>query len=371
MIKVAQIITRLIQGGAQAHVVELCDFLRRDGRFDVTLVAGPPLGPEGELVSRARSLGIEPVIVDSLRRAISPWRDWRAGRDLRRLLADRRPDVVHTHSAKAGVLGRRAAAAVGVPKIFHTIHGMPFHPDQSVFVRELGAWFERRAARVSTRLICVGAAMRDAVTFWDIAPHEKVEVIPCGVDLAKFDGRHATRAELGLPEGAWLVATVSRLAVGKGHESLIRAAARARVPGLHLVFVGDGELRSRLEAVAAETGVPTTFAGMVPPERVPAYLAVADVVAHPSTREGMPLALLEGALAQRPLIALDADGAKEIVRHGDNGILCAADGLAEALTEMRARYERYAAGARAGTGDLRLRYDKEKTLARVAHLYVG
>ena len=368
MIRVVQIITRLIQGGAQAHVVELCDFLKRDGRFDVTLIAGPPRGPEGELVTRARSLGIEPVIVDSLRRAVNPWHDWRAGRGLRRLLGDLKPDIVHTHSAKAGVLGRRAAAAVGAPKIFHTVHGMPFHPDQSVFVRELGAWFERRGARVCTKLICVGTAMRDAVTFWDIAPHEKIEVIPCGVDLAKFEARHVGRSELNLPEG-FLVVTVSRLAVGKGHALLIDAAAEARVPALHLVFVGDGELLDDLRERAERRNVPLTVTGMVPPERVPQFLAVADVVAHPSFREGMPLALLEGALAQRPLIALDIDGAREIVRDGENGILCAPDRLAPALIEMHANYERFARAARGGVGDLRLRFDKEKTLARVAHLY--
>lgn len=366
MIKVAQIITRLIQGGAQAHVLELCEFLKRDGRFEVTLIAGPPIGPEGELVTRARSLGIELLIVDSMRRAINPWRDWRAGRELRRLLGAWRPDIVHTHSAKAGVLGRRAAAALGVPKIFHTIHGMPFHPGQSVFVRELGAWFERRGARVSTKLICVGAAMRDAVTFWDIAPHEKIEVIPCGVDLSKFDARHVPRADLGLPDG-FLVVTVSRLAVGKGHAELIDAATGMDA---RLVFVGDGELRGALEARAERRGVTLHVTGMVPPERVPSYLAAADVVAHPSFREGMPLALLEGALAQRPLVALDFDGAREIVRDGENGILCAPDELAASLRRMRSEHERFARAAREGVGDLRLRYDKEKTLARVAHLYV-
>lgn len=375
MTKVVQIITRLIQGGAQAHVVDLCDFLKRDGRFEVSLVAGPPIGPEGELVSRATALGIEPVIVDSLQRAIHPFRDRRARRELRRILDAQKPDVVHTHSAKAGVLGRQAAHAAGVEKIFHTLHGLPFHPHQFAWIKKLGAGFERRGARLSRKIICVGEAMRDAVAHWEIAAPEKVEVIPCGVDLERFAPRPGARDELGLPPDAWLVVTVSRLAVGKGHVDLIRAAALARekIGSLHLVFVGDGALREDLLLIASGAGVPLTITGMVPPERVPLFLASADVMAHPSWREGMPLALLEGALMQRPLISLDEDGAREIVRHGENGILVApgtSETLARALVDLHEHIDRFREGAQKGLVELRMRYDRNRTLAEIADLYL-
>lgn len=368
--KVVHVITRLIQGGAQAHVVELCEFLRRDGRFDVTLVGGPPRGSEGECIERARALGIPVRIVDSLVRPIHPWHDWRAGRALRRLIGELKPDLVHTHSAKAGVLGRRAARAAGVPRIFHTLHGMPFHPDQPGIVHAAGAWFERDGARLCEKVICVGKGVRDAALLWEIAPDEKLVTIPCGVDLSRFEGRHVSRADLGLPEKAWIVVTVSRLAVGKGHARLIDAAAQARrkIPELHLLFVGDGPERARLRSAS---GVPVSFTGMVPPERVSVFLAAADVVALPSAREGLPLALLEGALAGRPLLGIDIDANREIVRDGDNGRLAAVGDLAEALVELRERGEHYARGAALALPDLRLRFDKEKTLPQIARLYVA
>jgi glycosyltransferase involved in cell wall biosynthesis len=364
--KVVQIITRLIQGGAQAHVVELCEFLRREGRFEVTLVGGPPSPHEGDCIDRARRAGIPIVVVEELVRPISPWLDWRAGRALRRLLEGIKPDVVHTHSAKAGVLGRRAARQAGVPGIFHTLHGLPFHPDQSFLVKEAGAWFERHGAGLSTRIVCVGRGVRDAVSYWGIAPDEKVVTIPCGVDLGRFEARHATRADLGLPEGGRLVVVPARLAVGKGHDLLLWAADQ---PQLRLVFVGDGPLRASLEERARSLGRSLTVTGMVPPERVPAYLAAADVVALPSSREGMPLALLEGALAGRPLLGLDIDANREIVRHGDNGLLAAPDRLGEALADLLGRLDHFARGAALLLPDLRLRYDKERTLPQIAALY--
>jgi glycosyltransferase involved in cell wall biosynthesis len=369
-LKVVQIITRLIQGGAQAHVLDLCDHLKRDGRFEVTLVGGPPLGSEGEILTRAAELGIETVVVESLVREIRPWSDWRAGRALERLLRERRPNIVHTHSAKAGVLGRRAAHAAGVPRIFHTIHGMPFHPDQLWIVRRLGASFERRWARVCEKIICVGDGVREQVAEWGIAPDEKVAVIPCGVDLARFEHRHVSRADLGLPENAWIAVTVSRLAPGKGHDEFLWDAFRARtsIPNLHLVFVGDGERRERLKEYAASMGVPLTMTGMVPPDRVPCFLAAADVVVHPSPREGLPLALLEGALAQRPLIGMDIPANREIVRRGENGLLVAFD-LARALVEVHRHQERFRAAAARLAPDLRLRFDKRRTLPRIVDLY--
>lgn len=366
--KVVQIITRLIQGGAQAHVVELCEFLRRDGRFDVTLVGGPPLGNEGECIERARALGIPVRVVDSLVRPIHAWHDWRAGRALRRLLEEVKPDLVHTHSAKAGVLGRRAARAAGVPRIFHTLHGLPFHPDQPGWIHAAGAWFERAGARLSEKVICVGKGVHDAARYWEIAPDEKLVTIPCGVDFARFDDRHVTRADLGLPEKAWIVVTVSRLAVGKGHVGLLDAAAEARrtIPDIHLVFVGDGPERARLESYS---DLPLTITGMVPPGRVPAFLSTADVVALPSPREGLPLALLEGALAARPLLGLDIDANREIVRDGDNGRLVS--DLAEGLLDMHERASHFARGAALALPDFRMRFDKEKTLPQIARLYVA
>ncbi len=133
--RIAHIITRLILGGAQENTVLCCEDLRRDYGDDVLLITGPALGPEGSLLDRARAGGLPLEIIPSLQRTIHPWHDLAAYRAIGRMLREFRPDVVHTHSAKGGMLGRAAAWRMGVPAIVHTVHGAPFHPYQSAWTR--------------------------------------------------------------------------------------------------------------------------------------------------------------------------------------------------------------------------------------------
>jgi len=144
--KIAHVITRLIVGGAQENTVLCCRDLMRRFNDDVLLITGPPLGPEGSLLERARAGGVPLEIVPAMRRAIHPWRDVRSYLAVKAALRRFRPDVVHTHSAKAGVLGRMAATAVGVPVVVHTVHGAPFHPYQRAAARAACRWAERYAA---------------------------------------------------------------------------------------------------------------------------------------------------------------------------------------------------------------------------------
>jgi len=145
-VRICHVITRMILGGAQENTLLTCEGLHARGH-EVTLVTGPAVGPEGQLMSRARTGGYRVIVVDAMRREIRPWRDRAVGRQLRRLLAELRPDVMHSHSSKAGILARAAAAAVGGMKIVHTIHGLPFHRYQSWWRNRLYVALERRAAR--------------------------------------------------------------------------------------------------------------------------------------------------------------------------------------------------------------------------------
>src|SRR5262245_48877156 len=170
--KVAHIITRLILGGAQENTLLTVEDQQRDWGDEVTLITGPALGAEGSLIERARASAVDLRIVPEMRREIHPLRDWASYRALVRLLGEIRPELVHTHSSKAGILGRAAAARVGLPAV-HTIHGSPFHPYQSRLAYHAYRRAETWAARRTRRLISVCDAMTDQYVAAGVAPREK------------------------------------------------------------------------------------------------------------------------------------------------------------------------------------------------------
>src|SRR3954465_12718165 len=153
--RVAHIITRMIIGGAQENTLYNCEDLIRLFGDDVLLITGPALGPEGDLLGQGRGGAVRIKVIPSLRRAIDPWRDSTSYFALKRAIREFKPDVVHTHSAKAGFLGRLAASALRVPAIVHTVHGAPFHEYQSAAARNLFRWCEWHAANRCHAMISV------------------------------------------------------------------------------------------------------------------------------------------------------------------------------------------------------------------------
>ncbi|MBI2899590.1 MAG: glycosyltransferase family 4 protein [Planctomycetes bacterium] len=333
--KILHVITRLVLGGAQENTVLTCEGLHERGH-EVTLVTGPALGPEGELLERARRGGYRVVVIDEMRREIHPWRDWRTYRALRRIFREDRPDVVHTHSSKAGFLGRRAARDERVPLVAHTIHGLPFHDYQSRVAHAVFLECERAAGEWCDLVFCVGEVMKEKAVAAGLGSPEKFEVVYSGMEVERFlepRDRAAARAALAIPPDAVVAGVVSRLAPLKGHEHLIEAAE-----GLHLLFVGDGERRAELETLARRRGVPVTFAGLVSPERIPEMLAAMDLLVHTSFREGLPRAIPQAVIAGVPVAAFDCDGAREVVRPGITGELVPpgdTDGLHAAIALVR------------------------------------
>src|SRR5512135_3594641 len=175
--RIAHVITRLILGGAQENTLLSCEDLMRIYGDDVLLVTGPPLGPEGSLLQRARAGGVPTEVIPQLQRPIHPWRDLASYRRIKRVLREFCPDVVHTHSAKGGVLGRAAASALGVPVIVHGVHGAPFHPYQNRlswrFFRACECW----AARRCHAFVSVADAMTDLMVGSGVAPREKFTTV--------------------------------------------------------------------------------------------------------------------------------------------------------------------------------------------------
>ncbi len=327
--RIAHIITRMILGGAPENTVLCCeDLLRRYGN-EVLLITGPPLGPEGSLLQRAEGSGVGLRLVAPLRRAVNPWRDAHAYRQLRAVLCDFRPDVVHTHSAKGGILGRAAAWSLRVPAVVHTVHGAPFHPYQNGLARAAIRACERWAARRCHAMISVADAMTELMVEAGVAPREKFTTILSGMEVEPYlgAGRHRDRVRraLGYQPHQVVVVKVARLFHLKGHEYLVRAARQVvnALPDVQFLLVGDGVLQDRLRRQIDSCGLGGhfQFAGLVPPERIPELLAAADLVAHASLREGLARVLPQALLAGKPVVSFDVDGAREVVVSDRTGLL--------------------------------------------------
>ena len=323
------IITRMILGGAQENTLYTCTGLLSSGEWQVDLVTGPAEGPEGELIDQARAAGVPVTVVDCMQRNLSPFADWATYRRVKALIRERRPTIVHTHSSKAGFLGRLAARRLRVPVIIHTIHGLPFHPYERWWRNRLYITAERMAARRCDRIICVAEAMQRQALAAGVGRPEQYSVIHSGMETGTFgapelDGA-AVRRELGIPGEALVIGKIARLFELKGHEDVLRAAPRLveKAPDSRLLFVGDGILRESLERLAAELGVAdrVTFAGLVPASRIPEMVAAMDLVVHASYREGLARVLPQALISRVPVVSYDVDGAPEVVVPDETGIL--------------------------------------------------
>lgn len=343
--RIAHIITRLIIGGAQENTILNCQGLIQDYGDEVLLITGPGLGPEGSLEEDARRRGIPLQMIPALRRAIHPWRDAVAKRELRNALAEFCPDVVHTHSGKAGLLGRSVAWKLSVPAIVHTVHGAPFHAYQSRPARGFFRRCEIFAANRCHAIISVADAMTEQLVAAGVAPREKFTTIYSGMDVESFldaeQHRQRVRQEFGFSDEHVVVGKIARLFHLKGHSDLITAAKMLADdhPQLRYLFVGDGILRQELESTIERAGLreKCCFTGLVPPNRIPELISATDFVVHASYREGLARVLPQALLVGRPVVSYDIDGAREVVVNDETGYLVAphdACGLAAAVAKL-------------------------------------
>ena len=342
--KIAHIITRLIIGGAQENTLLTVDDLHHHYHDDVTLITGPAEGPEGDLFDRARERSLQVELMPELVRAIRPATDLEAYRKLRAAFRRLKPDVVHTHSSKAGILGRAAAWAERVPAIVHTIHGMPFGNFESLPRNALYKALERWAARRCHAIVSVCDAMTSQALAAGVGRPEQFSTVYSGMDADAFLNparpREAVRRELGLADDEVAFATVARLFELKGHDDIIAAAPAVLKtnPKVRFVWIGDGILRERLLAELERLGIRDDFilTGLVPPGRIPELLSAVDAVIHTSLREGLARVLPQALLVGRPVISYDVDGAREVVLP-ETGVLLAprdVEGLSAAVLRL-------------------------------------
>jgi glycosyltransferase involved in cell wall biosynthesis len=329
-IRICRVIARLNVGGPAVHLVHLSAGLeaRYPERFTQRLVTGIEAPHEASMVPLARDRGIEPVILPSLGREVAPRDDALALLALYRQFRSWRPDVVETHTAKAGTLGRIAAVAARVPVRIHVFHGHVlrgyFGPRKTRVYLEI----ERALARLSTRLIALGAAQRRELLDLGIGTRQKLISVPLGFELAPFldpPPRGALRHELGLSPDTPLVGILGRLAPIKRHDVFIRAAARIAEakPETRFVIVGDGETQGETKRLAAELKIADRvhFLGWRPHSDLAALLAELDVLANTSDNEGMPVSLIEGMAAGVPVVATAAGGTVSLIEDGISGSL--------------------------------------------------
>ena len=333
--RILHISTRLIVGGSQENTVLSCIGAADQGHT-VALAYGPIYGPEGSLLPRViADPRIQRFEVPNLVRHIAPLRDRRCLKELRELIRKWKPDVVHTHSSKAGILGRKAAWAEKVPVVVHTIHGLAFHPYQSWWKNFLYIRAERWASHRCHAMVSVADAMTVQALAQGIGRPEQFITIRSAMETEHFIApatkREELRARFGWDESVVVLGTIARLAELKGHDDMIDAfgemltqtGTTANAPKVALLWVGDGWWRDRLVARLKALGIADRVAmtGLVDPSEIPVWISAMDVVVHPSYREGLPRAVVQGMLEQKPVIAYDVDGAREVCQHERTGLL--------------------------------------------------
>ena len=378
--RVTHIITRLVVGGAQENTVASVLGLRRIPGVEVHLITGPTTGPEGSLESEFAGAPEVLTRVPELVRPVHPWKDWLALRRLEKILREQKPGLVHTHSGKAGILGRLAARRAGVPVIIHHIHGPSFGPFQGPLANLTFTAAERYAARVTTHFICSASAMTRLYLAAGIGRPEMYTRVFSGFPVEPFltaTNDPALRRQLGLDQNHFVIGKIARLFKLKGHADLLAAFRKIlpQIPQARLLLLGDGALRNEIEAQARtpELAGKVIFTGLLPPGEVPRYVGIMDCLAHLSYREAISRALPQALAAGKPVVAYDFDGADEVCLAGETGFLVRTgevDSVARRLLQLAGDAPlRERLGAR-GREFVRENFAVEKMVDALYHLYL-
>jgi glycosyltransferase involved in cell wall biosynthesis len=359
-LKIVHIITRLILGGAQENTLITCKLLAERGH-EVTLITGPAIGPEGQLFDQTKGQKYRTIVIDEMRRAIDPRRDCASYGKLKDLLRELQPDIVHTHSAKAGILGRYAAWSLkgqwapggeGIlplhptaarrqdagqmqgrdslatkpilrPAVVHSLHGLSFHPYQGPWLNRFYIAIEKAAAKRTDYFISVADAMTEQSKAEGIGVNKPYITAYSAIDEEQFlraipeQEKREFRRKHNTPGNAVVLVTIARLFELKGHEYIIESARELskRFADVIWLFVGDGNLADDFKEQIRNVGLTDRFrfTGLMPPDQIPLAIQSSDILVHCSLREGLARTLPQAMLCGRPAISFDVDGACEVV----------------------------------------------------------
>ncbi|HVV01252.1 MAG TPA: glycosyltransferase [Verrucomicrobiae bacterium] len=340
--RVTHVITRLVVGGAQENTVATVLGLLKQPGFQVDLLSGPETGPEGTLEAAFTPHPGVLRFVPDLVRPVHPWKDAAAYRRLVTLLRELRPDIVHTHSGKAGILGRLAARKAGVPIILHHIHGPSFGTFQGALPNAVFTAAERYAAKATTHFLCSASAMSRLYLQAGIGTPEMYTRVFSGFQIEPFlaaANDPDLRRKLNLPADAFVIGKIARLAPLKGHEDALRVMKKLlpAVPQARLLLIGGGPLLEHLKQRVAELGLEgkVIFTGLVAPSDVPRYVGLLDCLAHLSAREAVSRALPQALAAGKPVVAYEFDGADEVCFEGETGFLAEMGGIETVVRRLK------------------------------------
>jgi glycosyltransferase involved in cell wall biosynthesis len=378
---VLRVIARLNMGGPALHVAYLSAGLKDRG-YETTLVAGSLALGEESMSSVAERLGVPIVTVPELHREISPLRDLRSVHHVAELIRELRPQILHTHTAKAGAIGRLAAMLAGdaaPPIVVHTFHGHVlrgyFGPLRSGFFRLLERWLAKR----TTSLIAVSPEVRDDLVSLGIAPVEKFAVVRLGIELdsrvGSPDGNgQEMRRQLGIPADRFVVGWIGRMTGVKRTDDVLLAVKRLRDRGVDaaLCMVGDGPDRDAAERRAHELGIVRDSFFLGYQDDVAPFYAAFDALILPSANEGTPVSAIEALAGGRPVVATRVGGVPDVVRDGVDGFLVEpgdVDAMADRLAALAEDADLRRRMGDAGSADVHQRYSVERLLDDVDALY--
>jgi len=324
--KVLHPITRLIIGGAQENTMLTAQLLDK-AQWDVEIVAGPQTGSEGSLIEAVQERGISLILEPTMVRELNPIKDLLALIRLTQIMRRGRYTIVHTHSSKAGILGRWAAKLAGVPIIVHTVHGWAHHERQHPLLRAYYILLEKLTLPITDQMIAVTSKDIDKGLRDGIGKSTNYLIIRSGIELERFGHpqvpREATRAAWGIPQEATVVGSVTRLSPQKAPLDFVQAAALVArdYPDTYFVMVGDGPLRQEVEALATQLGIADRLVLTGLRRDVPELLAAFDLFALSSLWEGLPRVLPQAMATSLPIVATACDGSAEAIEEGVNGFL--------------------------------------------------
>jgi glycosyltransferase involved in cell wall biosynthesis len=378
-IKIIRIIARLNVGGPSIHVVNLNHGLDAN-RFASLLISGTENPGEGSMIDFALSMNIHPIIIPEIvgEASFKP-RDLKALSKLYRLIKNEKPDIIHTHTAKAGFLGRIAGRLAGVPIIVHTYHGHVLHGYYSPIKTMVLRAMEKNLARITNSIIAVSSRVKSDLAEYGVAPADKISVIPLGFNLDHFleceKYRGEFRSELGLANDAHLVGIVGRIFPIKNHRLFIEAASRLAVlePTCRFIVVGDGAQRREMEQFAQQLGIGgrTHFTGWR--RDLARIYADLDVLAVSSNNEGTPVSAIEAMASGCPVVGTRVGGMPDIIKDGENGYLVSPknpDELASGLLRMIRDPQKAHQMGKAGRAFAREQFHIRRLISETENLYL-
>ena len=336
--RVLRIINRLNLGGPTYNAALLTKYMEDD--YETLLVAGMKDDSEASSEFIVNQLGLEPVYIPSMYRSLHPVRDTQTFRELRKIIKEFKPDVVHTHAAKAGAVGRMAAYVARVPVIIHTFHGHIFHSYFHPVKARVFLEIERYLARQSTKIIAISNIQKQELSEqFQIAPEEKFEVIPLGFDLSRFQEnndvkRETFRKKYEVGENEVAIGIIGRLVPIKNHSFFLEAIQMLQkeidLP-LRVFIIGDGEEREKLESKARELQLRfttehddhhpkiLTFTSWI--REVDMAMAGLDIIALTSLNEGTPVSLIEASASGKPIVTTNVGGIQDVVKDDVNAYI--------------------------------------------------